>query len=98
MEKRIVLRPDRIQTREDMNLYMQGLFSFEGEHACSNLDALRDSLSEVTEDTVIVLTPETIQKICENEYSYKVLLALGYAAEENPHLSIRFREALKAYE
>lgn len=98
MEKRIVLRPDRIQTREDMNLYMQGLFSFEGEYACSNLDALRDSLSEVTEDTVIVLTPETIQKICENEYSYKVLLALGYAAEENPHLSIRFREALKAYE
>ena len=98
MAKRIILRPERIQTKEDMNAYMKELFSFEEKNACSNLDALRDSLSEVEEETVFILTPETIQMICANEYAYKVLLALGYAAEENPAISIRFREATRTME
>lgn len=98
MARRIILRPERIQTKEDMNTYMKEMFSFEEAYACSNLDALRDSLSEVEEETIFILTPETIQKICANEYAYKVLLTLGYAAEENECISIRFREAMRTME
>jgi RNAse (barnase) inhibitor barstar len=56
-----------------------------------NLDALKDCLEEVDEETDVVLDRECITIMCENPYAYKVLLVLGRAAENNPNLNILFR-------
>ena len=56
-----------------------------------NLDALKDCLEEVEEETDIVLDRECITTMCEEPYAYKVLLVLGRAAESNPNLHILFR-------
>ena len=49
------------------------------------------SLSELEDDTAIVLTPAAVHAICQNPYAYKVLMVLGKSAEDNPHLRIQFR-------
>lgn len=71
---------------------MKEAFEFEDDYDCVNLDALNDSLSEVDEDTYVILTPDSIMKICKEEYAYRVLLVLGNAAQANPYLHIRFRQ------
>ncbi len=91
MYRQIELNPNRITSKEDMQEYMMETFMFEEEYACVNLDALFDSLCEVTDQVDIILRPDAITKICENEYAYKVLLVLGRAGEDNPNLRILFR-------
>ena len=91
MYRQIELNPDRITSKEAMREYMQQTFLFEDDYAAVNLDALNDSLSEVTDQVDIILRPDTIRKICESEYAYKVLLVLGRAGEDNPNLRLLFR-------
>ena len=92
MYRQIELNPDRIMNKHDMREYMQETFLFEDEeYGAINLDALSDSLSEVTDQVDIILRPDTIMKICQNEYAYKVLLVLGRAGEDNPNLRLLFR-------
>lgn len=91
MYRQIELNPDRITSKEDMREYMQKTFMFDDDYACVNLDALSDSLSEVTDQVDIILRPDAIRKICESEYAYKVLLVLGRAGEDNPNLRLLFR-------
>jgi RNAse (barnase) inhibitor barstar len=71
---------------------MEELFGFVNDYDAVNLDALFDSLSEVTADTDLILTPHAVRAVCRNEFAYKVLLVLGKAAEENPHLHLLFRD------
>ena len=92
MYRQIELDPERIKTKQDMKVYLTELFRFEEEYAAVNLDALNDSLSEITDQIDIILTPDSIMKICDDAYSYKVLLVLGRAAEENPNIKVLFRE------
>ncbi len=92
MEKRIILNPDRIQTKENMSRYMTEVFGFEDDYDSANLDDLKASLSEIDEETFVILTPDSIMKICGSEYAYKVLLVIGEAAQKNPYLHIRFRQ------
>ena len=91
MYRQIELNPDRITSKEAMREYMQQTFLFEDDYAAVNLDALNDSLSEVADQVDIILRPDTIRKICESEYAYKVLLVLGRAGEDNPNLRLLFR-------
>ncbi len=92
MYRQIELNPDRIMNKQDMREYMQETFLFEDEeYGAINLDALSDSLSEVTDQVDIILRPDAIMKICKNEYAYKVLLVLGRAGEDNPNLRLLFR-------
>ena len=92
MYRQIELNPDRIMNKQDMREYMQETFLFEDEeYGAINLDALSDSLSEVTDQVDIILRPDAIRKICESEYAYKVLLVLGRAGEDNPNLRLLFR-------
>ena len=42
MEKRIILNPDRIQTKENMSRYMTEVFGFEDDYDSANLDDLKD--------------------------------------------------------
>lgn len=95
MSRRIELNPARISERSEMKEYMKEVFRFKEDSDCSNLDALRDSLSEVTEDTEVVLYPSTITAICADDYAYKTLMAIGYACNDNPHIQIRFRQEKK---
>ena len=87
-----ILDPERMQNREAMRTYMEELFGFVNDYDAVNLDALSDSLSEVTADTDLILTPLAVRAVCRNEFAYKVLLVLGKAAEENPHLHLLFRD------
>ena len=91
MYRQIELNPDHITSKEAMREYMQQTFLFEDDYAAVNLDALNDSLSEVTDQVDIILRPDSIRKICESEYAYKVLLVLGRAGEDNPNLRLLFR-------
>ena len=90
MTKRIRLDASRLTNREDMSDYMKQAFEFP-EYFGRNLDALKDCLEEVSEETDIVLDRECIGIMCEEPYAYKVLLILGRAAENNPNLHILFR-------
>ena len=44
------------------------------------------------DDTEIDLTRENTDRICQGKYAFKVLMVLGRAAEENPHIRIKFAE------
>ena len=56
-----------------------------------NLDALYDVLTELEEDTEIIL--EDSAAVAENlgKYGESLLAAMQEAAEENPHLTITLR-------
>lgn len=90
MSKRIRLDASRLTNREEMSDYMKQVFDFP-EYFGRNLDALRDCLEDVEEETDVVLDRECIRIMCETPYAYKVLLVLGRAAENNPNLHILFR-------
>ncbi len=90
MAKRIRIDAARLTNREDMGVYMKQAFSLP-EYFGKNLDALKDCLEEVDEETDVVLDRECIKIMCANPYAYKVLLVLGRAAENNPNLHILFR-------
>ena len=81
MDRAIVLDASRITDKDDMYLYF---------HSLENLDALHDALSEVNEDVRFLLTQSNVSKMCLNSYAYRVLLVIGKAVEENPHLHIQF--------
>lgn len=90
MAKRIRIDADRLTNREDMGIYMKQAFNLP-DYFGRNLDALKDCLEEVEEETDVVLDRECIRTMCEEPYAYKVLLVLGRAAENNPNLHILFR-------
>ena len=59
------------------------------------LDALYDCLGEIMEETVIVV-PKIIQnKEYLGEYGQTMLRVFRDAAEENPALTVQFKEAAK---
>ena len=90
MAKRIRIDAARLTNREDMGVYMKQAFNLP-DYFGRNLDALKDCLEEVDEETDVVLDRECIEIMCANPYAYKVLLVLGRAAENNPNLHILFR-------
>lgn len=84
----IYLDGNRITTKEAMAAYMREIFPLP-EYFGGNLDALTDCLSEITEDTEIRLTRESLSAICQNTYAYRTLTVLSQAAAENPHLTLK---------
>lgn len=88
MNRAIVLDASRITDKDDMYLYFHSLFG--PDFNAENLDALHDALSEVNEDAVFLLTQSNVSKICLDSYAYRILLVIGKAVEENPHLHIQF--------
>jgi ribonuclease inhibitor len=89
MRKKIYLDADRLKNRKDMHDYLEKAFDFPFWFGY-NLDALYDCLSEVKEDTDIILDQANATKICQDPYAYRVLLTLSDGIEENPHLRILF--------
>ena len=89
MKRTIELDSEQIKDKESMSGNMTRVFF--PDRRITTLDALKDSLSELKDETEVVLTPSAVHAICENPYAYKVLMVLGKSAEENPHLRILFR-------
>ena len=89
--KEVRLNPHRIQDRYSMSEYMRSLFDLP-EYFSGNLDSLVDCISEITENTDILLTKQCVREACESKYAFKVLMALGRAADDNPHIHIMFKE------
>lgn len=90
MAKRIRIDASRLTNREDMGIYMKQAFNLP-DYFGRNLDALKDCLEEVEDETEIVLDRECIKLMCQEPYAYKVLLVIGRAAENNDNLHILFR-------
>ena len=86
--KEIRIDASRITSRRDMAEYMKELFSFPDTFG-GNLDALHDSLSEVSEDTVLIFDAPTLRDICDDKYAWKVLRVLLDETDENPHIRVK---------
>ena len=89
MKRMIELDADKLKERSTAYIYLEGLFQFP--EICHNLDALNDCLSEVSDECMIILTKESVEKICAAPYAYKILMVFGRASEDNPNLHILFR-------
>ncbi len=91
MKRTIELEAGKLLNRKDAHDYMSELFCFDHDYG-RNLDALKDSLSEVTDDVDLILTREAVTAMCRSPYAFKILMVLGKAGEENPHLHVLFRD------
>lgn len=89
--KKIWLDASKLKDKDTLYSYMKEIFELP-EYFGNNLDALSDSLSEVSEPIDILLTRQTVKDICEDEYAFKVLIVLGEAANNNPYLHLLFRK------
>jgi RNAse (barnase) inhibitor barstar len=87
--REIELEAEQLKDRTSAYEYLETLFHFD--EPCHNLDALHDSLSEVSEECNIILKKDAVEKICSEPYAYKILMVIGKACEENPNLHILFR-------
>lgn len=57
---------------------------------CGTLARFESVLNEWGQDVCFILTPVNTDKICAERYAYRVLLAIGRAAQVNPHVPVRF--------
>ena len=67
---------------------MKEAFAFDKTYG-GNLDALHDSLSEVSEDTVLLFDVEAMKIICMEKYAWKVMRVLLDETEDNPHIRVK---------
>ena len=84
-KREIRIDASRIVSRKLMAAYMKEVFAFD-ETFGGNLDALHDSLSEVSEDTVLLFDEEAMKTICTEKYAWKVMRVLLDETEDNPHI------------
>jgi len=87
----IVLDADQLTNRKSAHAYLEETFEFPDYYG-HNLDALHDCLSEIDEETVVIIEKEQLLKMCLYRYAYRILTVLNDAAKENPNLSIRFTD------
>ena len=89
--RKVYLRADQICDRKSAASYMTKMFHFP-EGFVQNLSSMKDCLEEVYEDTDILLSKKAVKEICQSSYAFQVLLTIGTAADENPHIQIHFTE------
>ena len=87
-KREIRIDGSRIISRKLMAAYMKEIFAFD-ETFGGNLDALHDSLSEVSEDTVLLFDEEVLKTVCTEKYAWKVMRVLLDETEDNPHIRIK---------
>lgn len=87
-KREIRIDASRIISRKRMAAYMKEAFAFD-ETFGGNLDALHDSLSEVSEDTVLLFDVEAMKIICMEKYAWKVMRVLLDETEDNPHIRVK---------
>ncbi len=87
-KREIRIDGSRIISRKLMAAYMKEIFAFD-ETFGGNLDALHDSLSEVSEDTVLLFDEEALKTVCTEKYAWKVMRVLLDETEDNPHIRVK---------
>lgn len=87
--KTVFLKEQNIRDRSHMCAFFHELYgpSF---HAVSAEEA-EARLRQVETDTEFILTHRQSMAICNNPFAYEALLAIGRAAEDNPHIVIHIR-------
>ena len=87
--QRIVIDGRRMRNREDAHAYLQKKLSFP-EYYGRNLDALYDCLTDVHEETEIVVKYTNTLSRRLGEYGQKMIETLSDAARENRQINILF--------
>lgn len=86
MGKKIVLDGRRLKEKEGVHKYLKRKFHFPAYYG-NNLDALHDCLTEISDDTkVVVRYARSVRG--EGGYGEKILEVLGDSAEESAHLKV----------
>ena len=83
----VKLDPDELSDKESMTRYLKERIPLP-EWFGSNLDALADALSEISEETVFEVDADTLDAFSQDSYPKKVLHVISAACEENPHLHL----------
>ncbi len=90
MQRYIDLDPKRLTTKKDMGEYLTSLFEFQ--LPVTNLDALHDALSEISQDTILCVSRYEMKLTCEEEYAWRTLMVISEVTIHNPHLHLLFTE------
>lgn len=87
-ETKRVIRIDRtkITDRETCQEYMKELFELP-EYFGGNLDALADCLSEISDETSVVMSSADLKRAAKSDYAWKTVRVLILAALMNPKLN-----------
>lgn len=88
--KEIIIDGRAIFTSPDLHEALASALSFPA-HYGKNLDALYDCLSEISEDTHLILRDWHHIEFHLKDYSGKAVYVFHYAMEENPHLAVTLR-------
>ena len=87
----IVLDEKRFRGRSRAHAYLKEKLNFPDYYG-KNLDALYDCLGEIMEETVIVVPRIIRNNEYLGDYGQTMLQVVRDAAEENPMLTVRFKE------
>lgn len=87
---KLYLDAERLCSRREIMRYMDELFPDEEGYA-RNLDSLYDSLTEIEEETEVILKRDAVIMASRLEYAYRLLKVFSKAAAENPYFHVVFR-------
>ena len=89
---RVILDASRMENREDTFVYLKEQFQLP-EYFGNNLDALYDCLTDVQEETVVILRDRAALEEHLGGYGRRFLKLLEEVSRENPHIRLgAFRE------
>ena len=83
-----ILDAGRVHDRPSLHAELQEALQLPGYYG-RNLDALYDCLTDIVEDTVLLIIDSEKLEAALGDYSGKLLGTLKDAAEEDPHFSFR---------
>ncbi|MBE6754546.1 MAG: hypothetical protein E7559_09420 [Ruminococcaceae bacterium] len=87
----IVLDFSGISSRKELHAYIKEAFRFP-EYYGSNLDALHDCLSEISEPTEVTIYGKQALLDTFDQYGDTLLQVMRSTAHENPHFSIEIMD------
>lgn len=89
--RKIWLNADELTKSVDMQRYLKRLFP-DVPYIDRNPDKLYINLKDIDEETDILLSRKCVDKVCASPFAFRVLIGLGKAADENPHIHLLFRQ------
>ncbi len=88
--KTVVLQEEKLSDKENAIAYFSEIYGLC--HVPSNLDALYDLLTEVSEDILLTVTECDVMSVARKKPVVKVLQVVLDAIENNPHLRVSYSE------
>lgn len=79
-----------VKEKQEAHEYLKDRLKF-ADYYGRNLDALYDCLSEVSAETELQLSRETLKLLAGEPYAFRILTVLLDASYRNPHLRITLK-------